>query len=124
MYRKSRASLEELGWAFLAAQTSFDSGPVEMLNGDLEAAEREPRSDYESLERMGETNTSRRPRRCSPRCCTGRATSTVPTCHRTSEFAAQDGHVAVPVAHRLAKGPGGSRRHSQMRRSRPRGGRH
>ncbi|HEX5938335.1 MAG TPA: adenylate/guanylate cyclase domain-containing protein [Actinomycetota bacterium] len=56
LYRKSRASLEELGWTFLAAQTSFDSGPVEMLNGDLEAAERELRRDYESLERMGETN--------------------------------------------------------------------
>jgi class 3 adenylate cyclase/tetratricopeptide (TPR) repeat protein len=56
LYRKSRASLEELGWTFLAAQTSFDSGPVEMLNGDLELAEKELRRDYESLERMGETN--------------------------------------------------------------------
>jgi predicted ATPase/class 3 adenylate cyclase len=56
LYRRSRASLEELGWTFLAAQTSFDSAPVEMLNGDLEAAEAELRRDYESLERMGETN--------------------------------------------------------------------
>jgi class 3 adenylate cyclase/tetratricopeptide (TPR) repeat protein len=56
LYRKSRASLEELGWAFLAAQTSFDSGPVEILNGDLAAAESELRRDYDTLDRMGETN--------------------------------------------------------------------
>jgi len=56
LYRKSRASLEELGWTFLAAQTSFDSGPVEMLAGDLGTAEAELRRDYETLERMGETN--------------------------------------------------------------------
>jgi class 3 adenylate cyclase/tetratricopeptide (TPR) repeat protein len=56
LYRGSRAKLEELGWAFLAAQTSFDSGPVEMLNGDLAIAEAELRRDYDALERMGETN--------------------------------------------------------------------
>jgi class 3 adenylate cyclase/tetratricopeptide (TPR) repeat protein len=56
LYRKSRATLEELGWTFLAAQTSFDSGPVEMLAGDLASAEEELRHDYDALERMGETN--------------------------------------------------------------------
>ena len=56
LYRKSRAMLEELGWTFLAAQTSFDSGPVEMLAGDLATAEAELRRDYDTLERMGETN--------------------------------------------------------------------
>ena len=56
LYRRSRAMLEELGWTFLAAQTSFDSGPVEMLAGDLLAAETELRRDYDTLERMGETN--------------------------------------------------------------------
>ncbi len=56
LYRRSRAMLEELGWTFLAAQTSFDSGPVEMLAGDLAAAEVELRRDYDTLERMGETN--------------------------------------------------------------------
>ena len=56
LYRRSRAMLEELGWTFLAAQTSFDSGPVEMLAGDLAAAESELRRDYDTLERMGETN--------------------------------------------------------------------
>jgi len=56
LYRSSRATLEELGWTFLAAQTSFDSAPVEMLAGDLGAAEAELRRDYETLERMGETN--------------------------------------------------------------------
>ena len=56
LYRGSRAKLEELGWTFLAAQTSFDSGLVEMLNGDLATAEAELRRDYDTLERMGETN--------------------------------------------------------------------
>ena len=56
LYRKSRALLEELGWTFLAAQTSFDSGPVEMLAGDLDTAEAELRRDYATLDRMGETN--------------------------------------------------------------------
>jgi class 3 adenylate cyclase/tetratricopeptide (TPR) repeat protein len=56
LYRTSRAKLEELGWTFLAAQTSFDSGPVEMLAGDLAAAEAELRRDFDALERMGETN--------------------------------------------------------------------
>ena len=56
LYRASRAKLEELGWTFLAAQTSFDSGPVEILNGDLATAEAELRRDYDTLERMGETN--------------------------------------------------------------------
>jgi tetratricopeptide (TPR) repeat protein len=56
LYRESRAMLEELGWSFLAAQTSFDSGPVELLAGDPAAAEGELRRDYETLERMGEKN--------------------------------------------------------------------
>jgi class 3 adenylate cyclase/tetratricopeptide (TPR) repeat protein len=56
LYRESRAMLEELGWSFLAAQTSFDSGPVELLAGDPAAAEAELRRDYETLERMGEKN--------------------------------------------------------------------
>ncbi len=56
LYRRSRAMLEELGWKFLATQTSYDSGPVEMLAGDLAAAEAELRKDYDALERMGETN--------------------------------------------------------------------
>jgi class 3 adenylate cyclase/tetratricopeptide (TPR) repeat protein len=56
LYKGSRAKLEELGWTFLAAQTSFDSSLVEMLAGDLSAAESELRRDYETLDRMGETN--------------------------------------------------------------------
>ncbi len=56
LYRSSRSMLEELGWSFLAAQTSFDSGPVELLAGDPQAAEAELRRDYETLERMGEKN--------------------------------------------------------------------
>ncbi len=56
LYRRSRAILEELGWSFLAAQTSFDSGPIELLAGDPRAAEEELRRDYETLDRMGEKN--------------------------------------------------------------------
>ena len=33
-YRRGRAMLEELGWVFLAALTSLESGPIEMLAGD------------------------------------------------------------------------------------------
>jgi len=56
LYRASRATLEELGWSFHAAQTSFDSGPVELLAGDPRAAESELARDYQTLERMGEKN--------------------------------------------------------------------
>jgi class 3 adenylate cyclase/tetratricopeptide (TPR) repeat protein len=56
-YRRSRALLEEFGWLVEAALTSLDSGPIEMLAGDLEAAERELRKDYQKLEQMGERNT-------------------------------------------------------------------
>jgi class 3 adenylate cyclase/tetratricopeptide (TPR) repeat protein len=56
LYQRSRAVLEELGWTFLAAQTSFDSGPVELLASDPAAAESELRRDYETLIAMGERN--------------------------------------------------------------------
>jgi ATP/maltotriose-dependent transcriptional regulator MalT len=56
LYRKSRAQLEEFGWALYAALTSLDSGPVELLAGDAAAAEAELRKDYQTLERMGERN--------------------------------------------------------------------
>jgi class 3 adenylate cyclase/tetratricopeptide (TPR) repeat protein len=56
LYTRSRAALQELGWNLLAALTSIDSGTVEMLAGDPEAAERELRGDYETLKRMGERN--------------------------------------------------------------------
>jgi class 3 adenylate cyclase len=55
-YQRSRALLEEFGYRFLAALTSIDSAPVEMLAGDLSAAERELRRDYQTLEEMGERN--------------------------------------------------------------------
>jgi class 3 adenylate cyclase/tetratricopeptide (TPR) repeat protein len=53
-YRRSRALLEEFGWRLTAAGTSLDSAPVEMLAGDLEAAEAELRKDYQTLDQMGE----------------------------------------------------------------------
>ena len=55
-YRRSRAILEELGWTLQAALTSINSGAVEMLAGDLSAAEHELRNDFLTLERMGERN--------------------------------------------------------------------
>jgi tetratricopeptide (TPR) repeat protein len=55
-YQRARALLEEFGYRFLAALTSIDSAPVEMLAGDLSAAERELRRDYQTLEEMGERN--------------------------------------------------------------------
>ena len=55
-YRRARRDLQELGWAHLAAQISIDSGPVELLAGDLAAAEAELRNDYEALDRLGERN--------------------------------------------------------------------
>jgi len=54
LYRKSRASLDELGWHLEAALTSLSSGPIEMLAGDPAAAEAELRRDYAALEKMGE----------------------------------------------------------------------
>ena len=55
-YRRSRALLEEFGYRFFAALTSLDSSLVEMLADDLQAAERELRKDYDTLEHMGEHN--------------------------------------------------------------------
>ena len=54
LYRRSRASLEELGWKLHAASTSISSGPIELLAGNPLAAEVELRKDYEALERMGD----------------------------------------------------------------------
>jgi tetratricopeptide (TPR) repeat protein len=56
LYTRSRAMLEEFGWNLLAACTSIDSGPIELLAGDAAAAERELRKDFETLDAMGERN--------------------------------------------------------------------
>ena len=56
LYRRSRASLEEFGYLLLAALTSLDSSAIELLAGDLAAAESELRTDYRRLEEMGERN--------------------------------------------------------------------
>ena len=55
-YRRGRALLEEFGYRFFAALISLDSALIEMLAGDLQAAERELRGDYHALEQMGERN--------------------------------------------------------------------
>jgi class 3 adenylate cyclase/tetratricopeptide (TPR) repeat protein len=56
LYRRSRASLEEFGYLFFAALTSLDSSAIELLAGDLAAAESELRMDYRRLDEMGERN--------------------------------------------------------------------
>jgi predicted ATPase/class 3 adenylate cyclase len=54
--RQARTTFEELGWRLEAALISIVSGPVEMMAGDPAAAEAELRTDYETLERLGERN--------------------------------------------------------------------
>jgi class 3 adenylate cyclase/tetratricopeptide (TPR) repeat protein len=54
LYQRSRSMLNELGFTFSAALTSLNSGPAEMLAGDLVRAEAELRGDYETLLAMGE----------------------------------------------------------------------
>jgi len=56
LYRQSRASFEEFGYLLLAALTSLDSSLIELLAGDLAAAESELRADYRRLDEMGERN--------------------------------------------------------------------
>ena len=78
-YRRSRAVLEEFGYRFFAALTSLDSALIEMLAGDLKAAERELRKDYRTLERItGNAITSPRPRGCWQRFCTARVATRKP----------------------------------------------
>jgi class 3 adenylate cyclase/tetratricopeptide (TPR) repeat protein len=56
LYRRSRALLYEFGWLLSAALTSLHSAWIELLAGDLVAAESELRTDYRHLEEMGERN--------------------------------------------------------------------
>jgi class 3 adenylate cyclase/tetratricopeptide (TPR) repeat protein len=57
LYRRSRATLDRLGWHYDAALTSaITSGAVELIAGDAEAAEAELRRDHEALAAMGERN--------------------------------------------------------------------
>jgi class 3 adenylate cyclase len=55
LYRRGRGLLRELGQGLLAASTGVDILLVELLAGDLAAAEREVVPDYEFLARAGET---------------------------------------------------------------------
>ncbi|MEO8274433.1 MAG: AAA family ATPase, partial [Chloroflexota bacterium] len=53
-YRREQEILNELGSGIDASSTSIDSGRVELLAGNAEAAERELRRDYDALEAIGE----------------------------------------------------------------------
>jgi tetratricopeptide (TPR) repeat protein len=54
-YRRSRGVLEELGHRLLAALGTLSGGWIELLAGDLEAAEAELRWGCEQLQEVGET---------------------------------------------------------------------
>jgi tetratricopeptide (TPR) repeat protein len=54
LYTEARVMLEGLGRSVVAASTSLDAYGVEMLAGDLVAAERELRRDYAALTALGE----------------------------------------------------------------------
>src|SRR5207249_5411869 len=54
LYRKARATLEDLGASVLAASTSFMLGRIELLAGAPEAAELDLRNDYDRLKALGE----------------------------------------------------------------------
>jgi tetratricopeptide (TPR) repeat protein len=53
-YRQAQSMLRELGPSVTAASTSIESSRVEMLAGDLAAAERELRRDHAALAELGE----------------------------------------------------------------------
>ena len=55
LYRRARSLLHDLGQSVRVASTGLDVIAVELLAGDLAAAEREARADYEFLEQQGET---------------------------------------------------------------------
>jgi class 3 adenylate cyclase/tetratricopeptide (TPR) repeat protein len=54
LYGEARDGLDEIGATLWAARTSLQSGVVELLAGDLDAAERELRRDYATLDALGE----------------------------------------------------------------------
>ena len=56
LYTRARPRLEDLRAGIQAARTSIGSSRVELLAGDLAAAESELRRDYEALTAMGERN--------------------------------------------------------------------
>jgi DNA-binding SARP family transcriptional activator len=53
----SRAILEDIGLTVTAAAAAETAGLIELLAGDLQAAERELRTGYDRLERMGGTSS-------------------------------------------------------------------
>jgi len=55
LYRRARAMLHDLGQGLTAASTGLDLALVELHGGDLAAAEREVRADFDFLEKSGET---------------------------------------------------------------------
>ena len=55
LYRRSQSTLEELGAGLVSSSSSIDSSRVELLAGDVAAAERELRSDYDALTAIDES---------------------------------------------------------------------
>jgi ATP/maltotriose-dependent transcriptional regulator MalT len=54
LYGRAQRALAELGPSVTASSTAVETSRVERLGGDLDAAERELRRDYEALEALGE----------------------------------------------------------------------
>src|SRR4029434_7669057 len=54
LYRRGRATLRNLGQGVVSAPTAIDVALIELLGGDVAAAEREVRADYEFLESVKE----------------------------------------------------------------------
>jgi class 3 adenylate cyclase/tetratricopeptide (TPR) repeat protein len=54
LYGRAQRALAELGPSVTASSTAVEASRVERLGGDLDAAERELRRDYEALEALGE----------------------------------------------------------------------
>src|SRR5262249_4930827 len=73
LYRRSRASLEEFGYLFLAALTSHDSSSIALLAGIWPPRNRSCGRTTGGLRRWASATTSRPRRACSPTCCIARA---------------------------------------------------
>jgi tetratricopeptide (TPR) repeat protein len=79
LFRRSRATLADMGLqTWVAGQTQV-TGHIEMLAGDYAAAEREFRFGSDELERMGETAFARSTWPCSRRRSTSRAATRRPS---------------------------------------------
>ena len=107
LYRRGRGLLRELGQGVSAASTGIDLARVELLAGDLAAAEREVRADYEFLERQGETYFLSTMAALLSRVVRdqGRDDEALSSLHSVEEAAAADDDVEAQVLWRSVRAP-------------------